>query len=110
MQFTAKDCQLCPAVFAGLGLGDSPAERLRHSLKTITNPEHRQTEVKQRWIEPGSTFSVDTGRSTRKHNRQRITGGDLLDRGGVRNYLGKNPCFSNPAGDKLRILRTEVDH
>ena len=110
MQFAANNFQLSTAVLTGAGVGDGPAQRLRHSLETVADPENRHTEVEQRRIKLRSTFGVDTGRSTGQHQRQRLTRLDLLDRGGVRDDLGKNPRFSDPARDQLRILRTEVDH
>ena len=91
-------------------MGDSPAKRLRHGLKPVADAEDRETKVEQRRIKLRSTVGVDAGRPTGKHDRQWITGLDLLDRGGVRDDLGKDPRFPHPPGDQLRVLRTEVDH
>ncbi len=110
MQFPAKDFQLRAAVFAGAGMGDGPAECLRHGLKSIADAEHRETKVEQRGIKLRSAVGIDTCRSAGKHDCQRITSLDLLDSGGVRDDLGKNPRFPHPAGDQLRVLRAEVDH
>ena len=51
MQFAAKDFQFGPAVLAGAGVGDGPAQRLRHGLEPVADAEHRQPEVEQRRIE-----------------------------------------------------------
>ena len=110
MQFAAKDFQFSPAVLAGAGVRDGPAERLRHGLKPVADPEYRHTEVEQRRIELRSAVGIDTGRSAGQHERLRVTGLDLLDRGGVRDDLRKNPRLAHTAGDQLRILCTEVDH
>ena len=110
MQFAAKDFQFGAAVLAGAGVRDGPAERLRHGLKPVADPEHRHAEVEHRRIKLRGPVGVDTGRPAGEHERQRITGLDLLDRGGVRDDLRKNPCLPNPAGDQLRVLRTEIDH
>ena len=48
MQFAANDFQFGPAVLAGAGAGDGPAERLRHGLKPVADAEHRHPEVEQR--------------------------------------------------------------
>ena len=80
MQFAAKDFQLGAAVLAGAGVGDGPAECLRHGLKPVADAEHRKAEVEQRRIELRGAVGVDAGRPTGKHDRQRIAGLDLLDR------------------------------
>ena len=79
MQFAAKDFQFGTPILAGAGVRDGAAERLGHCLKPVADPEHRDAELEHRGIELRSPIGVDTGRSAGQHERQRITGSDLLD-------------------------------
>ena len=110
MQFTANHIQIGSAVFAGAGSGHGSAQGLRHGLKPIADAEHRQPQVEHPRIELGGAVGVDTGRPAGQHDRLRVFGLDLLQRGGMRDHLGEDPGLPDTTRDQLRVLGAEIDH
>ena len=58
----------------------------------------------------GCAFVVYAGGSTRKNDALRFQGGDFIRRQVEPDDFGVNLAFPNPAGDYLRILRTEIEN
>ena len=92
------------------GLRDVAAERERHRLEAVADAEHRDAGVEQRRVD------------LRAHRRRRRCDGPpermmaagslgqhLGDRHRVRHDLAVDVRLAHPAGDQLRVLRTEVD-
>ena len=109
MQVATRHVELGAPIFAGPGVFDGAAQHLGHRLEAVANAEHRHVEIEQRRVQAWGALGVDTGRTTRKHDGLRILGLDLLDRGGVRDDLGKHPSLTDPASDQLCVLSAEVD-
>jgi hypothetical protein len=110
MQDTTGHRQLCAAELPDPGRLDRAAKTQGHRLEAVADAEDRDPGVEQGRVDGRRLVGVNTGRSTRKDDRGRVAGDQLLDGLGVRNDLGVHLRLTDPPGDQLGVLRAEVDH
>ncbi len=99
-----------PAELAQPGPADLAAERLRHRLEPVADPERRHPGLEQPGLDPRRALCVHRLRPAGQHDRLRVPGQHLLDRHRVRHDLGVHLGLADPARDQLRVLRPEVDN
>lgn len=99
------------AVFATLGGLGRPAQISRDELHSVADTEdrHHDTIIKIR-THARRPIIRHTRRAARQYNAHRAFRRDLIGRKVERVYLAIDALLSNPPGDELSILRTEIEN
>ena len=78
-------------------------------MHAVTNTQYRASQIKNVPIGLGAVFLIDAGRSPRQNNAFRVECFDGIQGDVGRFNLAVDMLLANPAGNKLVILRTEVN-
>ena len=98
------------AALAGLvARADLAAELVRHHLLAVADAEDRQAAVEQDLRRAGTAFLGHAGRRSRQDDALGLQPVKGLLGAVERSDLRIDPGLADPAGDKLRDLRAEID-
>ena len=103
------DGQLSAPELAHLGALDDTAERMCEQLHSVTDAEHRDSEIEQGKIERRGARCVHRGRPSGKDQTGRSAARDLLGTDVGAEQLGEHTALPHAARDQLRILAAVVD-
>jgi hypothetical protein len=97
------------AELAQPGPAHVPAERLRHRLEPVTDPERRHPGLEQTGVHSWGSVGVHRLGPSGQDDRLGLARKHLVDRHRVRHDLGVHLGLAHPPGDQLRVLGAEVD-
>jgi hypothetical protein len=83
---------------------------LTHELHAVAYSKHRNAQVKELWVALWRPRRVDAGRASRKYQSFRCELEDAVSGDVVPNNFAVHVLFTHSTGDKLGVLRTEVEH
>ena len=110
VQQTAVNSHVSATIFTVTRVSHRAAQRMRHSLETITNAKNRNIEIKNPGIKRWCTLGIDRRRAARKNQGSRVFSFNILSGCCVGNNLRINPGFTHTARNKLCILRAEINN
>ena len=88
---------------------DLAAERLRHQLVPVADPEHRDAELEHAGVQGRRPRLVHRRGAAREHDARGRARGELGGGEVVRHDLRVDVALADPARDQLRVLRPEID-
>ena len=88
---------------------DPPAERLRHQLHAVADPEHRHAHIEERRIAFRRASLGDAFRSAGQDDADGLTCGDERGRRVERQDFAIHRQFAQAPGDELCVLRAEIE-
>jgi len=97
------------AVLADSGAAHLPAERPRHRLEAVADPEHGHAGLEEGGIDGGGAVGVHGRGPPGEDDRRRLAPEHLGQRHRVGHDLGVHARLTHAAGDELGVLGAEVD-
>ena len=97
------------AVLASARGGDRPAEGLRDCLEAVAQTEYRNTRLEERGVKFRGAVGIHGAGTAGEDERFGVLRENFARAHGVRDDLGVNVRFADPARDELRVLRTKID-
>jgi hypothetical protein len=97
------------AVFAKAGFADLSTEVPGHHLESVTDAQHRDSQLQDAGAQAGGSLLIDTRGATAQNKGHRVL---VPNFGGARfvgDDFGIHTGFANPTGNQLGILCTEVN-
>ena len=104
----ATTAQGAAAIFPSRATGDFPAEFLHEELHTVANTKDGDAEMKNAAIHLGRLGGIHTGRSAAQNDAPGMEGENFAQGDVVGHNLGEDLGLTDPAGDDLGVLGTEV--
>ena len=97
------------AVLASARGGDRASKGLRDCLEAVAQAEHRNTRVEESGVEFRGAVGIHGAGAAGEDERFGVLREDFARAHRVRDDLGVNVRFADPARDELRVLRTKID-
>ncbi|MDI2022350.1 hypothetical protein PJL18_02885 [Paenarthrobacter nicotinovorans] len=98
------------AVLTQPGLGHFATQGVCHGLESVADTENGNPGLEEVGAYERCALSVDAGGSAGKDDGCRVFGQKLLGGEGVRNNFRIHICFTDAAGNQLRVLGTVVNN
>ncbi len=108
-RFFRHHLELGKAVLAVRGGLHVSAEVAGHQMKPVADPEHRNPEIENFFVDLERTVFEDTCGPARQHDGDRCQRPDLGARQVAALDHGLDPEFPQSARDQLRVLRPEIE-
>src|SRR5580704_19759627 len=109
LRVVAQQLYFGMAVFALVGRADFSSQLVDHELQAVADAEDRQAKVQHLLVGGRGVGIVDGRRPTRQNNARGTIALDFFELGRAGENDGEDVLFADAAGDKLRILRAEVE-
>ena len=99
---------LCPAVFTDRCRRNFSSQKMRHHLRTITDTQHRDFQIKHSFSTQWRTLRIYAVRPSRKNDPFRIHFPELVQSDIIRMYFTIYVAFPDPPRYQLIVLTSKI--
>ena len=108
--FAAQDIDMGLAVFRICRRDNRATIELCNKLMSVADTKNRNSGIENGHVDRRRIWFVDTVRATAENDSDRILSQNLIHRGVTGDHFAENLTLTDPAGNQLRVLPSEIQH